>query len=89
MLNGERRISSFKASNTLMSCVETAPAPLYLLQLPNLYEPDKLVPFRVRQPHGVLVLADGDAMLGDLDLGTNRALWAKGDCDPFHSGNPS
>ena len=33
-----------------------------------LNQPNKLVPFGVRQPHGVLVLADADALICNFDL---------------------
>ena len=55
--------------------------------LPNrlaLNQPHKLVPFGVRQPHGVFVLADADALICNFDLGAMLAFLAEGKFDGFH-----
>ena len=46
-----------------------------------LNQPNKLVPFGVRQPHGVLVLADADALICNFDLRAMLAFLAEGKFD--------
>jgi hypothetical protein len=40
----------------------------------------------MREPNGVVILADADALISDLDLWTLSAEWAKGEFDRFHLG---
>src|SRR6266851_351678 len=47
-------------------------------------EANELVPFGMRQPDGVFVLADRDTLLGDLDRRAFRAKRAQGDFDGIH-----
>jgi len=47
-----------------------------LAQLAGLHEPDEFVPFGMRQPNGVRILADSDALVGDLNFRARRASWA-------------
>jgi hypothetical protein len=42
------------------------------------------VPFSVRELNGVLILADLDALIGDLNLRAFSAVRAKGELDRFH-----
>ena len=42
----------------------------------RLNEPHEFIPFAVRQPHGVVVLADADAFIGNLDLRAVLAFFA-------------
>jgi hypothetical protein len=45
---------------------------------------DNLIPFGVREPDGIGVLADLDALVGDLDLRAFGAERAEGELDRFH-----
>jgi hypothetical protein len=47
-------------------------------------ELQQLIPFGMRQPNGIRTLADGDTVLGDLDLRAFRAIGAQGEFDTFH-----
>lgn len=49
-----------------------------------LNQPDKLVPFSVRQPNGVLVLAYADTLTCNFDLRAMLAFFAQGEFDRFH-----
>jgi hypothetical protein len=53
-----------------------------------LNQPNKLVPFRVQQPHGVLALADADALICNFDLRAMFAFLAEGKFDRFHGISP-
>jgi hypothetical protein len=66
--------------------VASRAAPLISLdfaQLAALDQPNELVPFGMRQAHGVGVLADRDALIGDLDLRAQYAVRARRGFDRF------
>jgi len=45
---------------------------------------DQVVPFRVSQPHGVLVLPNGDALVGNFHDRTTAASRTQRDFNRFH-----
>ena len=64
--------------------------PVYsdLLDRAALNQPNEMVPFRVQQPHGVLALADADALICNFDLRAMLAFLAEGKFDRFHGISP-
>src|SRR6516164_5646777 len=63
---------------------EAASAVSNLVQVAPFDEGDQFIPFGMREPDCVCVLADSDPLVGDLDLGALRAKRAKGELDGFH-----
>jgi MerR family mercuric resistance operon transcriptional regulator len=57
---------------------------LYLAEFTAFDEPHQFVPFGVRQPHNVGILANRYALLGNFDLRTFRAVRAQSEFDVFH-----
>ena len=56
-------------------------SPSDFVQIASFDQGDEFVPFDVREPHGVFVLADPDALVGDFDLWAFGAVRAKGELD--------
>jgi hypothetical protein len=54
------------------------------LKLARLDQSDEFIPLGMGQPYGIGILADGDALICDLDLRAKGAVRAKGDLDRFH-----
>jgi hypothetical protein len=54
-------------------------------KLAALNKPDEFIPLGMRQPNRVLILADCDALLRNLDFRASRAGWAKCELFAFHS----
>jgi len=50
---------------------------LDLVQITSLDKGDEFIPFGVRQPNSVCILADPDALIRDLDFRAERAVRAK------------
>ena len=55
-----------------------------LVQIAPFDKRDQFIPFGMREPDGVCVVADPDPLVGNLDLGALRAKRAKGELDQFH-----
>lgn len=59
-------------------------SPSDFVQIASFDQGDEFVPFDVREPHGVFVLADPDALVSNFDLWAFGAVRAKGELDRFH-----
>ena len=55
-----------------------------LVQIAPLDKGDQFIPFGMREPDGICILADPDALISDFDLGALRAKRAKGELKRFH-----
>jgi hypothetical protein len=66
------------------SHMEVASAASDFVEITTLDEPDEFVPLGAREPNRVLVLADPDALIRDLDLRAFSAVRAKCELNRFH-----
>ena len=53
-------------------------------KLAGLDQPNEFIPFGMGEPSGARVLANSDALVGDLNFRAFRAVRAKGELDRFH-----
>ena len=55
-----------------------------LVQIAPLDKGDQFIPFGMREPDGICILADPDALVSNFDLGAFGAVRAKGELDRLH-----
>ena len=55
-----------------------------LVQIAPLDKGDQFIPFGMREPDGICILADPDSLISDFDLGALRAKRAKGELKRFN-----
>jgi len=86
MLVASSRFGAIRATYEGRRASGQKPRPLGsdLVQIAPLDKGDQFIPFGMREPDGICILADPDALISDFDLGALRAKRAKGELKRFH-----